>query len=53
MDFDHVRGDKISNISDMMGCFGWDAIEQEIAKCDIVCANCHRERTWKRQQDMV
>jgi hypothetical protein len=22
---------------------------QEIAKCDIVCANCHAERTWQRK----
>jgi organic radical activating enzyme len=22
---------------------------EEVAKCDLVCANCHRTRTWKRK----
>lgn len=26
-----------------------EAIEQEIAKCDLVCANCHRKRTFTRK----
>jgi len=26
-------------------------IDAEIAKCDIVCSNCHRERTHKRLKD--
>ena len=28
-------------ISDMMG-WSWEKIEKEIAKCDPLCANCHR-----------
>jgi hypothetical protein len=44
MDFDHVRGDKVASISLMLG---WrkDRILAEVAKCDVVCANCHRIRT--------
>lgn len=46
--FDHVRGLKKSNISDMVNN-GWSAetIRVEIAKCEVVCFNCHmrRERT--------
>jgi hypothetical protein len=28
--------------------FGKVQILKEIAKCDVVCANCHAARTWKR-----
>lgn len=49
MEFDHVRGRKILAISTMVSrSFSLDAIRKEIAKCDVVCANCHRERTHKR-----
>jgi hypothetical protein len=29
---------------------GWEALLAEIAKCDVVCANCHAVRTWRRVQ---
>ncbi len=46
MDFDHVRGEKRVNLS-MMGNRGYsiESIQTEIEKCEVVCANCHRERT--------
>lgn len=45
MDFDHVRGMKVREISRMEKCADLDALHEEIAKCDVVCANCHRTRT--------
>ncbi len=44
MDFDHVRGVKLFRVSAMQGQ-AWDRVLAEIAKCDLVCANCHRIRT--------
>lgn len=44
MDFDHVRGEKRANVAQLM-CYSLKAILAEIAKCDLVCANCHRIRT--------
>lgn len=47
LEFDHVRGEKWRNICDIM-LYPLDIIEAEIDKCDVVCANCHKIRTFKR-----
>lgn len=47
MDFDH-RGDKKHNIGNMK-TYSRKTIRVEIAKCDLVCANCHRLRTEARR----
>ena len=47
MDFDHVRGEKKFDIATNTSK-GVEAILDEIAKCDVVCANCHRHRTAMR-----
>jgi hypothetical protein len=48
MDFDHL-GDKEYDISRMPARgFSIEKIQLEIDKCELVCANCHRERTHKR-----
>ncbi|AXH70438.1 HNH endonuclease [Gordonia phage Daredevil] len=49
MEFDHVRGEKLGDLSRMANDgFGVEKILAEIAKCDLVCANCHRRRTASR-----
>lgn len=51
MDFDHRdAGTKRVAVSRMIGRAGTAAIMAEVAKCDIVCANCHRERTFCRRE---
>lgn len=47
MDFDHVRGEKLYEVSDMKG-HSQETIQKEIDKCDVVCSNCHRIRTHNR-----
>jgi len=50
MDFDHVRGTKRKNVSSMVNSgVAVSTIEEEMAKCEVVCSNCHRERTFKRK----
>jgi len=44
MDFDHVRGEKLGTVSDLI--FGEiENLLDEMDKCELVCANCHRIRT--------
>lgn len=50
MDFDHVRGVKIADISIMVkNCVAMQTLIEEIAKCEVVCAVCHRIRTYNRR----
>lgn len=50
MDFDHRHGKKKEHNIARMIIGGWSKtkIEKEIKKCDIVCANCHRIRTYSK-----
>lgn len=48
MDFDHVRGDKKFNLGGAYEKRGRKVVLAEMAKCDVVCANCHRIRTHDR-----
>ena len=48
LEFDHLS-DKVANVADLLrGGYCWATIQSEIDKCDIVCANCHRIRTYSR-----
>ena len=50
LEFDHVRGIKIKDVSRMIQeKWSWKAIEAEIAKCVVRCANCHRRKTAYQQ----
>lgn len=51
MDFDHVKGEKRFNLSAIaQGNKTWDEglIQEEIEKCEVVCACCHRIRSYNR-----
>lgn len=51
MDFDH-RDPKTKkyHVTNMPGGYSLITIAKEIAKCDLVCSNCHRIRTERRGQ---
>ena len=49
MDFDHVRGKKHANVMELIPSLSKKKIDEEIAKCEIVCSNCHRIRTHMRK----
>lgn len=49
MDFDHRNSsEKKFSLSKYNQIGNLEKIKAEIAKCDVVCANCHRERTFGR-----
>jgi len=49
LDFDHVRGIKLFEFASA-GTRKPSSILEEIAKCEVVCANCHRIRTFNRRR---
>jgi len=50
MDLDHVRRDKKDSIASMVWkTYSLKTLWVEITKGDVVCANCHRVRTYKRK----
>ena len=49
LEFDHVRGNKTLEVAKLLDrAISWSAIEAEIAKCEVRCANCHRIKTNER-----
>lgn len=48
MEYDHVRGEKIDAVSNIVNKKSIKAAEEEIKKCDLVCVMCHKVRTWNR-----
>lgn len=54
MDFDHRPGTgKMFDISDMGLVSSVEVLLAEVAKCDVVCANCHRHRTFMRKVEIL
>ena len=50
LDFDHVRGTKLHEVSLMVANgYPWAKILEEIAKCEVRCSNCHRRVTARRR----
>lgn len=49
MDFDHTLDNKSGNVSALMRRGSRKQVWEEINKCELVCANCHRARTYNRR----
>lgn len=47
LEFDHVRGEKLFNVCEIMAK-PVELVVAEVEKCESVCANCHKLRTYKR-----
>jgi len=54
LDFDHLpEFEKLGSPTEIMHKHSWEKAIQEMSKCEIVCANCHKIRTWKRYLDNI
>ena len=51
MDFDHREGETKEYELNRVDRMTTQALLREIEKCDVVCANCHRARTYKRRME--
>ena len=52
MDYDHREGStKLYHVSGLINYGNLEAVLTEIAKCDLVCSNCHRNRTHERRAE--
>jgi hypothetical protein len=49
LEFDHCEEGKEFDISSGFLERSWEQIVAEIAKCEVVCVNCHRRRTAREQ----
>lgn len=53
MDFDHLpKYEKKYNVG-TLSSYSVRVIDEEVKKCEVVCANCHRERTHKRRLHLI
>jgi DNA-directed RNA polymerase beta' subunit len=53
MDFDHRESArKVRHIAHLKDFSSEEKLRKEISKCDVVCSNCHRIRTFERKQHL-
>lgn len=44
LDFHHINPkEKDFNFSENGHCRSWERVKKELDKCELLCANCHRE----------
>lgn len=54
MDFDHISDKKFSIAEGInIHKYPMNKLLKEIEKCEVVCANCHRKRTWERKHGPI
>jgi hypothetical protein len=54
LEFDHRPGvKKVDIVYRVLKKFGRDAAWKEVRKCDVVCSNCHKARTYMREHGEI
>lgn len=54
MQWDHLPGaEKLASVADLCRKNSRKRVLEEIAKCELVCANCHAVRTFQRQRGVA
>ena len=49
LEFDHIADDKVNAVAILVNSHApIESIIEEMEKCEVVCANCHRGRTVER-----
>ena len=49
LQFDHITNNKSHDIATMANSgYSWSALQEEINKCAVRCANCHLRKTAQR-----
>ena len=52
LEFDHLPGmKKIDVVYRVLKNYGEEMAWKEVAKCEVVCSNCHKIRTYNREQE--
>lgn len=51
LDFDHLRDKEFLISRAVAQMTSWKRIKEEVKKCEVRCANCHRIMTQKRRLD--
>tara|TARA_R110001592_G_scaffold70015_5_gene214748 strand:+ start:5239 stop:5763 length:525 start_codon:yes stop_codon:yes gene_type:complete len=57
LDFHHHeagREEKVTSVSHLVsGGYGWEKIMDEVSKCTVICANCHRAEHYREHMEKV
>lgn len=49
LEFNHIKCKKYEPTKLFQKSLSWESVKNELDKCELLCANCHRETTFKNK----
>ncbi len=49
----HHKGGKEANLAEVFRIWSWERLMREVAKCEVLCANCHAKETYNANRDVA